>query len=102
MKTEILQMTLPSDVSRFVSEYQPRQIHMGLSNAQVFRLEAENKKTLYLKIAERSFANSLLPEIQRLDWLKNRLPVPEALLFAGDETSDYLLLSEISGAPRKR
>jgi aminoglycoside phosphotransferase len=32
-----------------------------------------------------------------LDWLKNRLPVPEVLLFAEDETNEYLLLSEVPG-----
>lgn len=97
MKFELLQPSLPPDMAGLVSGYLWQPIHVGLSTAQVFRLEAENREPLYLKIAKRAFAHSLLPEKQRLDWLKIRLPVPEVLLFAENESSDYLLLSAIPG-----
>lgn len=99
MSIENVRKNLPLDLARAVSGYAWRQIHLGLSPSDVFRLEAANKKSFYLKIAARQPGFSLLREKNILDWLKNRLPVPEVLLFAETERADYLLLSEIDGAP---
>ncbi len=97
MNAENLRKSLPADLAQAVSGYAWRQIHVGCSMAQMFRLEAENKKSLYLKIAARLSGNSLMPEKLKLEWLKNQLFVPKVVLFAEDENTDYLLLSEISG-----
>ena len=97
MKIEDLQQSLPPNLAQAVSGYVLRQNHIGFSSAQIFRLEAENKISLYLKIDSRDSKPSLWQEKQKLDWLKNRLSVAEVLLFAEDEKSEYLLLSEISG-----
>jgi aminoglycoside phosphotransferase len=97
MSSEILRQSLPADLAQVINGYNWRKIHVGCSAAQVFRLEAENENSFYLKIAARSFENSLLTEKSKLDWLKNRLSVPEIIMFVQDDNSDYLLLSEISG-----
>ncbi|MET0751856.1 MAG: APH(3') family aminoglycoside O-phosphotransferase [Pyrinomonadaceae bacterium] len=97
MNPETLRKSLPPNLAETVSGYTWRQIHLGLSPSKVFRLEAAGKNSLYLKIAPRIPAFSLSDEKLKLEWLKNRLPVPEVLLFAEDESADYLLLSEISG-----
>ena len=104
---EALRQSLPPDLARVVAGYVWRQIHVGLSSARVFRLEAKGentlykntlyKKALYLKTESRASGNSLLHEKLKLEWLTNRLPVPEVVLFAEDENAEYLLLSEISG-----
>ncbi len=99
MNAEILRQSLPLNLVEISAGYTFRQIHLGLSPSKVFRLEALNKNSLYLKIAPRIPAFSLSDEKLKLEWLKNRLPVPEVLLFAEDESTDYLLLSEISGLP---
>lgn len=99
MNPEILRQSLPLKLAETISGYDFRQIHLGLSPSKVFRLEAANKNSLYLKIAPRIPAFSLSDEKLKLEWLENRLPVPEVLLFAEDESTDYLLLSEISGLP---
>lgn len=99
MNPEALRQSLPPNLADAVSGYTFRQIHLGLSPSKVFRLEAANKNSLYLKIAPRIPAFSLSDEKLKLEWLENRLPVPEVLLFAEDENTDYLLLSEISGLP---
>jgi aminoglycoside phosphotransferase len=93
------QNSLPGNLAEAVSGYAWRQIHLGLSPSRVFRLEAKNKNSLYLKISPRFPGFSLLREKSKLEWLENRLPVPKVLLFAEDENTDYLLLSEISGKP---
>jgi aminoglycoside phosphotransferase len=97
MNLEDLQKSLPPNLRQVVSGYSWRQNNTGYSSAQVFRLEAKDKNSLYLKIDSRASKHSLLQEKLKLDWLKNRLPAPEVLLFAEDETNAYLLLSEISG-----
>jgi len=95
--TANLQQSLPPSIAQAVSGYTWQQIHIGFSSAQVFRLDAKNKNSLYLKIDSLASKHSLWQEKIKLDWLKNRLPVAEVLLFAEDENTNYLLLSEISG-----
>jgi aminoglycoside phosphotransferase len=92
-----IQKTLPPNLARAVCDYEWKQIHLGLSPSNVFRLEASDKNSLYLKMSARLPGFSLLREKTVLDWLKNQLPVPRVLQFAEDEYTDYLLLSEISG-----
>jgi aminoglycoside phosphotransferase len=99
MNIKTLQKSLPEDLARLISGYVWRQNHIGLTSVRVFHLEAENKKPLYLKINSRFSKYSLLQEKLRLDWLRNRLPVPKVLLSAEDENNEYLLLSEIRGVP---
>ena len=94
-----IQKSLPENLAEIIFGYSWRQVHQGLSPSRVFRLEAENKKSLYLKISSRVPGFSLLQEKLNLEWLENRLSAPKVLLFAEDESADYLLLSEISGIP---
>lgn len=91
------QQSLPSNLANAISGYAWQQIDIGHSSAQVFRLEAEKENSLYLKIDSRASKFSLRQEKTKLEWLKNRLLVSEVLLFAEDETSEFLLLSEIPG-----
>lgn len=97
MKIANLQKSLPPNLQQAVSGYSWRQDNVGLSSARIFRLEAKDKNSLYLKIDSRRSQHSLRQEKLKLDWLKNRVPVAEVLLFAQDETDEFLLLSEISG-----
>jgi aminoglycoside phosphotransferase len=99
MKFATLRKTLPPSLAESVSGYAFRQVHIGLSPSKVFRLEAANKNSLYLKTSPRVPGFSLLQEKLKLEWLEDRLPVPKVLQFAEDENTDYLLLSEISGRP---
>jgi aminoglycoside phosphotransferase len=99
MSFENIQKTLPPNLAQAVSGYAWRQIHLGLSPSNVFRLGSPDKNSLYLKTSPRIPGFSLLQEKLRLDWLKNRLPVPEVLTFCETADTDYLLLSEISGTP---
>ncbi len=96
MNSDILRQSIPADLAQAVSGFGWREIYVGLSQSRVFHLKSP-EQNCYLKIAPRSFVNSLLREKLKLDWLNNKLPVPEVLLFSEDENTDYLLLSEISG-----
>lgn len=95
---ENLRQSLPANLAAFVTGCNWRQVHVGLSSARVFRLEAKDKKTFYLKIDARASEQHLLKqEKTKLEWLVNRLPVPEVVMFAENENAEYLLLSEVSG-----
>jgi aminoglycoside phosphotransferase len=93
MSSDFPEKSLPPPLARMISGYTRRQNHVGFSPSKVFRLDAENKSALYLKIAPRHLAHSLRREKMKLEWLKNRLPVPEVLFYADGEDADYLLLS---------
>src|SRR3954447_21158482 len=69
----------------------------GMSGANVFHLEGHGQQERYLKIAERRSEQDLYPEVSRLIWLRGRLPVPEVLYWAEDDTRQYLLISAIPG-----
>jgi aminoglycoside phosphotransferase len=94
-----IQKRLPESLARAVKSYAWEQNLIGQTETKVFHLTAKNKPSLYLKIDPHGSKFSLLQEKERLDWLKNRLPVPEALLFTEDDTNSYLLLSEVRGVP---
>lgn len=97
MIIEDLQKSLPPDLAEAVRGYIWRENNTGFSSARTYRLAAKDKNSLYLKIDSRLSKPSLSLEKHKLDWLKDRLPVPEVSLFAKDKTNEYLLLSEISG-----
>jgi aminoglycoside phosphotransferase len=99
MKLAEIQKRLPEIVAESVASYTWRQNCIGMTEAKVFHLTAKNKTSLYLKIEPHRSKFSLFDEKRRLDWLKDRIPVPEALLFAEDEANSYLLLTEIRGVP---
>lgn len=97
MIVEDLQKSMPPDLAETVRGYVWRENNVGYSSAQVFRLEAKDKNSLYLKLDFRHSKHSLSLEKRKLDWLENRLPVPKVLSFAEGKTYEYLLLSEICG-----
>jgi aminoglycoside phosphotransferase len=97
MTIEDFQKSLPPDLAEAVRGYVWLENTVGFSSARIYRLTAKDKKSLYLKIDSRTSKHSLSLEKRKLDWLENQLPVPKILLFAEDETNEYLLLSEISG-----
>jgi aminoglycoside phosphotransferase len=85
---------MPDDLRTRIKNSTWEQITIGESGAQTFLLTRPDQSRCFLKIAE---YQTLQPEKERIEWLQGRLPVPQVLHFAQDETRDYLLLSEVSG-----
>lgn len=78
------------------AEWKP--VRNGASVAQIFRLQLPNYKFgMYLKVVHRDKYSSLLPEYERLIWLKGVFPVPEVLFFGVEFNYEYLLTSEVPG-----
>lgn len=61
------------------SAYSIIPVDLGRSGAQVFRLTAPGKLTLFLKRAEGSYRSHLRHEAARLTWLSGKLPVPKVM-----------------------
>lgn len=98
MNLEDIRNSLPKNLASVIGDCDWREILVGCSSAKVFRLTFPNRNAFYLKTAShRSPLNSLLPEKSKLEWLKNKLPVPEILMFAKNKDTEFLLLSEIAG-----
>jgi len=92
-----LQNFPPTPLAQMIADCVWQEILVGCSTAKVFRMDSSDHKTFYLKTVLRSPFNSLLPEKFKLEWLKNKLFVPEVLMFAENENTEFLLLSEITG-----
>lgn len=89
-------MTLPTDLSELINDYQWQRITLGLSQSQTYLLSGV-PSNLYIKIQSLTAAESLLHEKERLVWLQGKLPVPEAVYYGQDDANEYLLMTEIEG-----
>lgn len=97
MNVADLQNFLPAHLAKTLAGCVWQEILVGCSGAQVFRLTSTDQTTFYLKTVSRGLSNSLLPEKSKLEWLNNKLPVPNVLEFAENESTEFLLLSEVIG-----
>ena len=70
---------------------------IGMSGARVWRIEAPGQRPRYLKHATGPRARELREERERLDWLRDRLPVPAVEGWAEDGGGAWLLLSAAPG-----
>ena len=64
----------------------------ALEDRQTMRLVGESGRLYFLKVAP-----GLQPERERLDWLRERLPVPEVRGFAAGAVGDRLLTAGLPG-----
>jgi aminoglycoside phosphotransferase/RimJ/RimL family protein N-acetyltransferase len=99
---QILRDNLPLNLAKQISSYKWEEIMIGCSGSYVFRLYNESvcnnkQENMYLKIIEKEKTESLIPEKERLDWLKDKLPVPQFLYFSEDLEHEFMLISELPG-----
>lgn len=72
---------------------------MGCSSSAVYRLKGiSTGGNAYLKVQRRTCFEDLRHEKEILDWLCNRLPVPQVLRFSECGEMQYLLMTEIPGS----
>jgi len=69
----------------------------GESGGAVFRLEAPDRPTLYLKCGTGRVADDITAEMVRLEWLAGRLPVPRVRHFVRSPGEAYLLTTAVPG-----
>jgi aminoglycoside phosphotransferase len=88
---------IPKELELIIRNYTSQPVTIGMSGASVYLLQASGKPNLYLKTAPKNSAVTFRSEVERLRWMKGRLPVPEVLFYAETTNGEYLLLTEIVG-----
>lgn len=73
--------------------YTRHPIVLGRSGAEVYRLVAPGKPTLFVKEA----LTNLHEEAARLGWLRGKLPVPEVVHFCENEHGSVLVTTAVPG-----
>ena len=79
------------------ADYTAQPVTLGRSGAQVFRLVAEGKPTLFLKKSEVAYGAERRAEAARLSWLQGKLPVPEVVHCYEDTFSTSLVTTAVPG-----
>ncbi|MFC5472296.1 APH(3') family aminoglycoside O-phosphotransferase [Cohnella suwonensis] len=90
-------LNLPSRLQDMLQGCTLQQNHIGHSNSLVFRVAGAKDYSAYLKVSPSNWHETLRPERDALDWLHNKMPVPEVLFYEEYQSMDYLLISEIIG-----
>lgn len=96
MDKEALLLDFPEELKEILKEFTFEVNHIGCSKAKVLKL-FNNEKYLYLKISNKTSLFDLEKEKVILEWLSQKLEVPEIIYFGKKDDKVYLLLSEIQG-----
>lgn len=77
--------------------YTRQPVVLGRSGAEVYRLVAPGKPTLFVKKSEAVYSQGRRDEAARLGWLKGRLPVPDVVFVHEGEHGIALVTAAIPG-----
>src|SRR5574344_2076247 len=84
---------LISSVEKFIENSKLKEISIGCSNSQVFKIIKDNN-TFFLKIAKSGLLTS---EYEKLIWLQGKLNVPKIVLYKKTSNTEYLITESIEG-----
>ena len=87
----------PDSIQPFVKDRTWTRITIGESPADTFRLDRNGQAALFLKVSLKSHRRELLREMERIDWLQGKLPVPKVVRYEADDRNEYLLLTALPG-----
>ncbi|WP_246704460.1 APH(3') family aminoglycoside O-phosphotransferase [Rhizobium sp. P32RR-XVIII] len=89
---------MPPAIAAHLSGYRPLRDAMGRSAANVFRLEADGRTPLYLKVEKAGPFPELSDEAARLGWLKSMgLACPDVVAQTADGARNWLLMTALPG-----
>ncbi len=91
-----LHYKLPPKLEKILEKFDWSINTVGCSKTDVFKLTKE-ERTLYLKVNKPESVFNLEKEKIILNWIRDRLPVPEVIFFSTFEGKEFLLISEIEG-----
>lgn len=84
---------LTDKILNFIENSDLEEIKIGCSDSQVIRIR-KNKFTYFLKIAKRGMLTS---EFEKLKWLEGKLKVPNVILYATSDDTEYLITEALDG-----
>jgi len=85
-------LQLPETIAREIAGYRLQELPRRHAPSTVVMLSKPGRRSMVLKIGR-----DLVPEARRLRWLKGRLPVPEVVDIASQDSTDYLLMTKLPG-----
>ena len=94
MNESIESLFLPEQIKKHLYGMDWEAVEGSYSRAKIYRFFSPGK-SYYLKIGTES--ERLDREYGNLTWLRNKLPVPEVVMWHSDSGLDYLLISELKG-----
>jgi aminoglycoside 3'-phosphotransferase II len=89
-------MHLPPIIRAVVEAAEVDPMHIGESAASVLRLKTR-EGVLFLKTCAVADEGGLKDEVDRLQWLEGKLPVPKVVSFANEGGRDFLLMTSVPG-----
>jgi len=87
----------PQKIKEIIGECDILKIHVGMSSSSVYKLSSRSQRNFYLKVNPTAGQASFLDEIQRMEWLQGKLPVPEVVEYIAAEGQELMLLTEVPG-----
>ncbi|MBL0940404.1 MAG: aminoglycoside 3'-phosphotransferase [Gemmatimonadaceae bacterium] len=92
-------LPFPTSIEQALQGYRRTPVETGESGGHVFRCDARDRPTLYLKGGDGEVAGDITHEMLRLTWLKRRILCPDVQSFIRDGDSAWLLTTAIPGTP---
>ncbi|MGO1367758.1 APH(3') family aminoglycoside O-phosphotransferase [Senegalia sp. (in: firmicutes)] len=90
---------MPIDLKEIIKNRMIIRNNKGCSGSEVFLLRGtSDSEDYFLKISKEDKFSYLESEKIKLDWLKDKLPVPKVYYFKKIDGYEYLLLSKIKGS----
>lgn len=86
-----------TEFAELFAGYTRQPVVLGRSGAEVYRLVAPGKPTLFVKKSEAAYSRERRNEAARLRWLKGRLPVPDVVFVHEDEHGAALVTTAVPG-----
>jgi aminoglycoside 3'-phosphotransferase-2 len=98
-RADMQSIQLPYSWQAELASYRPVPQTAGKSAANVFRLEAPDRPTLFVKTMRADPQNEIASEVARLRWLADTgIPCPRVLAHTQEAGRDWLLMSRVRGA----
>ncbi len=94
----VLSTRLPDELNDRLTGYSSVRHPYNESQAEIYVLTHHSEPRLYLKIRNDE-TNRLHSEYRMLKWINQRFPTPEPLYYSKEESTEYLLTTEINGTP---
>jgi aminoglycoside phosphotransferase len=86
----------PETILRILGNRKVIEVPTVYTESSVFKAK-NSDHTLFLKIQSIMAFQSFAHEVEILEWLQGRLPVPEVIAFNSDTENEYMILSEVAG-----
>ncbi len=85
-------MQFPPPIAREIHGYRLHELARWQAPSRVLLLSKPGRRSMVLKIGP-----DLVPEEQRLRWLRDKLAVPDVVAIASRDGTDYLLMTKLPG-----